>query len=289
MQRYRIDVSYDGSAYSGWQIQPNGMTIQQRLQEAIASLCGEETRIHGSGRTDQGVHARQQVAHFDLERALRPVAILKGINGLLPDDIRILKADAVSPSFHARRSAIGKEYRYFIWNRDIMPPHVRLYRAHATRALDVDRMQKAASYLVGRHDFASFTANPNRFVASTVRHVFALSVRERGPEITIVAKGEGFLYKMVRSLAGFLMRVGEGVLPPSAARTIMYARKRTARVPTAPPEGLFLWHVSYPRQKYSQVVTCVRSSHAGTANGATACQALPRSGMASHAGCDVHN
>jgi tRNA pseudouridine38-40 synthase len=167
------------------------------------------------------------------------------LNALLPPDIRVLGVRRAGSDFHARRSAVGKEYRYFIWNADVCPPWLRRYRTLVTRPLDIASMREAAAALEGRHDFAAFTANPNRVVESTVRELYALRVTRRGREITIRAHGEGFLYKMVRSLAGFLIRVGEGGAPPDEARRILESRTRTARVPTAPPEGLFLWKVFY--------------------------------------------
>jgi tRNA pseudouridine38-40 synthase len=244
-RRYKMTVAYDGTAYAGWQIQPNGMTIQEKLEEALRELSGERAKVHGSGRTDQGVHGRRQVAHFDLARQQTCVGLRRGMNALLPPDIRVMRIEKADPEFHARRDATSKEYRYFIWNADVVPPFQRQYRTHVREPLDVSAMGKAAGYLVGRHDFAAFSANPNRDVESTVRRLTALTVKKRGAEIVIAAEANGFLYKMVRSIAGFLIRVGEGAVPPSDARTILASRVRTARVPTAPPQGLFLWCVSY--------------------------------------------
>jgi len=244
-QRYRIDIAYDGTAYAGWQIQPNGVTIQEKLEQALFELTRHRTKVHGSGRTDQGVHARKQVAHFDLAEDRDPKALARGLNALLPGDIRVSRPVRVDSSFHARRSAVSKEYRYFIWNGENVPPFLRLYRRRVSKRLDVAAMQKAAQTLRGRHDFASFTANPNRPVESTIRTLHELRVTRRGSEITIAAVGEGFLYKMVRSLAGFLTRVGEGAVSPSETAQILSSRRRTARVETAPPEGLFLWNVTY--------------------------------------------
>jgi len=246
MNRYKITVSYDGTDYAGWQVQLNGFAIQESLEKSIQTVTGEKTKVHGSGRTDQGVHARAQVAHFDLENPFKTSMFKKGLNAILPKDIRILKVEMVDPQFHARRSAVSKEYRYFIWNAEVMPPFLRRYRTHIRKRLDVKAMMKATKYLVGKHDFAAFTANPNRVVdRGTIRNLTRLEATKRGAEIVITAKGEGFLYKMVRSLAGLLIRVGEGAVPPEDAKIILHSRKRTARVPTAPPEGLFLWHVDY--------------------------------------------
>ncbi|MFO7535477.1 MAG: tRNA pseudouridine(38-40) synthase TruA [Kiritimatiellia bacterium] len=243
--RYRITVAYDGTAYGGWQVQPGVMTIQERLEEVLEKLSGSRPKVHGSGRTDQGVHAVGQVAHFDLDVTWKPASLQKGLNALLPPDIRISACAETHSDFHARRSAAWKEYRYFIWNGPVLPPHLRLYRAHVLRPLNAELMQKAADHLVGRHDFSAFTANPNRVVESAVREVTRLDVRKKGSDLVLVVRGEGFLYKMVRSIAGILIRVGEGATPPADLVSIRDSRIRTARVPTAPPQGLFLWHVGY--------------------------------------------
>ncbi|MBN1671428.1 MAG: tRNA pseudouridine(38-40) synthase TruA [Kiritimatiellae bacterium] len=245
-KRYKLTISYDGSTYAGWQVQPQQRTVQGELERVLAELTGEHAKVHGSGRTDRGVHAKGQVAHLDLAGRMPPAALAKGLNALLPVDIRVTAARLAAPSFHARRSAIGKEYRYFIWDADVVPPFLRLYRAHVRSRLDVAAMSRAAAGIRGRHDFAALTANPNRVVESTVRTVSMLTVRRRGSEVVITACADGFLYKMVRSIAGILIRVGEGTVPPGEIRAILRSRTRTARVPTAPPHGLFLWRVMYP-------------------------------------------
>ncbi len=245
MPRYRINVAYDGTAYAGWQIQPNGLTVQEVLERVLGQITSQTVKIHGSGRTDQGVHARKQVAHFDLETARPPRTLRKAVNALLPDDIRAGAFARVPPDFHARRCVREKEYRYFVCNADVVPPFVRLYRAHVRQPLDLDAMRRSAELLTGRHDFAAFSANPNRFVESTVRLVASLRVTKRGSEVVIAARGEGFLYKMVRSLAGFIIKVGEGRAQPDEVPRILESRTRTAYVPTAPAKGLFLWDVWY--------------------------------------------
>lgn len=244
-QRHRITLAYDGALYAGWQVQPGRRTIQGELERVLKEITRATLRVHCSGRTDSGVHARAQVAHFDLANAQPLKTIHSGMNALLDPDIRVLSVRRAPDDFHARLSATGKEYRYFIWNDPILPPPIRLYRTHVVGKLDSSAMAVAAASLVGRHDFAAFSANPNREVHGTVRRLEALEVRSKGHEITIVARGEGFLYKMVRSLAGFLIRVGAGELAPETAEEILASRTRTARVPTAQPQGLFLWKVFY--------------------------------------------
>ena len=245
VQRYRMVVAYDGTAYAGWQVQPAGRTIQGELEKALHQLTRAAVRVQCSGRTDAGVHAAGQVVHFDLPRPIIPAKLLLGLNALLDDDIRVLSLRRARADFHARFSATGKEYRYFIWNDAVLPPPLRAYRWLVRQPLDVAAMQRAAAALVGRQNFAAFTANPNREVDGTVRHLRDLRVTRRGREVVLRVRGDGFLYKMVRSLAGYLVRVGAGELPPESAVVILASKRRTADVPTAPPQGLFLWRVYY--------------------------------------------
>lgn len=245
MKRYKITVSYDGTNYSGWQIQPDTETVQAVIERSLKTVTGETTRVHGSGRTDTGVHAMGQVAHFDLEQQIRTEALSRSLNAVLPYDIRIIKACGATPDFHARRHAVSKEYRYFIWNATPVPPFLRLYRTHIRCKLDVDAMAKACEYLQGKKNFASFTANSSRMAESTVRNLSLLTVRKKGHELVVCARSEGFLYKMVRSLVGFLIKIGEGALLPEDAYAIIESKTRTAKVPTAPARGLFLWKVFY--------------------------------------------
>lgn len=245
LRRYKAVVSYDGTGFAGWQVQPKRRTVQGELERAIREVTGETARANCSGRTDQGVHARAQVVHVDLATKIPARKLLLALNARLPDDARVTSLRRARADFDARFSATGKEYRYFIWNAPTVPPYVRHHRTHVRPPLDVKAMSAAGKLLEGRHDFAAFCANPGYEREGTVRRLYGLTVRKRGPEIVIIAKGEGFLYKMVRSLAGFLIRVGAGDLPVSAARDILASKTRTAHVPTAPPQGLFLWRVTY--------------------------------------------
>ncbi len=245
-RRFKLTVAYDGTAYAGWQVQPAHPSVQQTIERALEGIVGHPVKVHGSGRTDQGVHARGQVAHVDLVCRMSAQALGRALNARLPHDIRILKVGAVRPDFHARRSAVGKEYRYIVWNDVQVLPDKRLYATHAYRPLDVASMRVAAAHFVGRHDFVSFTANPQRVVESTVRTIFSFSITRRGKEIVFRVSGEGFLYKQVRSMVGFLLRVGEGAEPPGAVKELLDAcAPRKARVPSAAPQGLFLWRVWY--------------------------------------------
>jgi len=245
VQRYKMTVAYDGTGYAGWQVQPGESTVQGVLQSALEELTGERPRVHGSGRTDAGVHARAQVAHFELLNRKDPERLTLGLNAVLDRDVRVEKVRRAASTFDARRSATGKQYRYLIWNAPIVPPELRRYRTHVSAPLDIDAMKEASCALLGRNDFAAFSANPNRHVPSTRRTLRKLEVRRKGKEITLIAESEGFLYKMVRSLAGFLIRVGQGEVDAGDTGEILTSKIRTARVPTAPPEGLWLWKVFY--------------------------------------------
>ena len=243
--RYRIDISYDGTAYSGWQVQPNDLSVQEVIEKVLLQLTGETIKIHGSGRTDQGVHGKCQVAHFDLKKDWEPRRLYGAINALLPPDIRILKVKHIESDFHARRWAKSKEYRYFIWNSQNISPFDRLYKTHITRKLDIERMRIAAKLLEGEHDFAAFTASSKTTIKSTVRTIFSLDIKTYGNEIVVIVKGSGFLYKMVRSIVGWLIEVGDGSVEPETTTEVLESCKRTSRVPTAKAKGLFLWKVNY--------------------------------------------
>jgi tRNA pseudouridine38-40 synthase len=250
-RRFKLTVAYDGTAYAGWQVQPDRPSVQQVLEETLAEIVGHAVKIHGSGRTDAGVHARGQVAHADLACRMTAKSVGRALNARLPPDIRVLKASLTRPGFHARRSAAGKEYRYFVWNDELILPDRRLYAAHAYRPLDVAAMREGAAFFVGRHDFASFTANPQRVVESTVRTLFAFTVSRRGKEVVFRVSGEGFLYKQVRGMVGFLLRVGERAEKPEAVKELLDSRApRKARVPTAAAQGLFLWRVWYRNRRF---------------------------------------
>ena len=244
--RYKIKASYDGTNYSGWQVQPNLQTVQGEIERLLAEMTGQKhVRVESSGRTDTGVHARAQVAHFDLPKEIDPQYFQRGLNAQLNRDIRITTMEKVTADFHARFSAVGKEYRYFIYNGLIVPPTKRLYRLQEGRPLDIERMRVAAELLVGEHDFAPFAANRRVPIKDTVRTIHSFYVRKHGADITLEVQGNGFLYKMVRGLAGFLVHVGMGRMEPEAVYDILAHGKRTAKVQTAQPHGLFLWKVFY--------------------------------------------
>ena len=246
MQRFRLTVAYDGTRFSGWQVQGSLPTVQALLEAELQAIVRHVCKVHGSGRTDQGVHAMGQVAHVDLDTRLTPDALQRGLNARLPGDVRVLAVRAVNDRFHARRSAVAKEYRYIIWNDGLIPPHQRLYALHVRRPLDAVAMQAAADRFVGEHDFVAFMANPNREVESSVRTITRFIVKRQGKRIEFRVRGTGFLYRQVRSMAGLLIRIGEGAEAPALVTELLDRRAaRTARVPSAPPQGLFLWKVWY--------------------------------------------
>ena len=245
-RKYRVVIAYDGTGYSGWQYQDNALGIQQVVEEALAYLEGAPVRIFGSSRTDAGVHAKGFVGHFRLTKPIPPKNLVRALNSRLPDAVRILKAAYAKEDFDARLSAKGKEYRYQLYQADILPPHLAPYWTFCHRPLDLAAMREAAAHFVGTHDFLSFAANPNRELETTVRTIFSFEVRKAGHRYTFIVRGDGFLYKQVRSMVGFLISVGKGNEKPAAVKELLDGHPpRTARVETAPARGLFLQKVFY--------------------------------------------
>ena len=245
-RKYKTVIAYDGTGYSGWQCQTNAVGVQQVVEDVLGQLEGAPVRVFGSSRTDAGVHARGFVAHFALSKPIPPKNLVRAVNARLPNAIRVMKASYAKEGFDARLSAKGKEYRYHLYQADILPPHMAPYWTFCHRPLNLEAMRRAAAHFVGKHDFASFSANPNRELETTVRRIFSFEVKKAGPRYTFVVRGDGFLYKQVRSMVGFLIAVGKGREKPSAVRDLLKAAEpRTARVETAPPQGLSLWKVFY--------------------------------------------
>ncbi len=245
-RKYKVVIAYDGTRYSGWQFQDNALGIQQVVEETLEYLEGGKVRVFGSSRTDAGVHAKGFVAHFELTKPIPPKNLVRAMNSRLPEDVRIMSAAYAKEDFDARLSAKGKEYRYHLYQSDIMPPHLAPYWTFCHRPLNAEAMAEAASYFVGRHDFVSFAANPHRELETTVRNIFSFTVKKTGPRYVFTVRGDGFLYKQVRSMVGFLIAVGKGNEKPEAVKELLEAKaERTARVETAPSRGLFLWKVFY--------------------------------------------
>ena len=239
MKRVKLTVAYDGTAYSGWQLQPHARTIEGELNRCLCELPPEEIQVIGASRTDSGVHALCNVAVFDTETRIPAEKISYALNQRLPEDIRIQHSCEVSADFHPRRCDSRKTYEYRILNAAFPVPTRRLY-AHFTYApLDVERMREAAAVLVGEHDFKSFCSAASA-VESTVRKILDIRIGKDGDEITIQICGTGFLYNMVRIITGTLMEVGRGVYPPERVGEILELRDRTAAGPTAPACGLTL-------------------------------------------------
>jgi len=244
--RYKLKISYDGSNYQGWQKQPNKKTIQGELEKNLSKIFGNiDISLEGSGRTDTGVHAKGQIAHFDSFDKLNSQSIKRSLNCLLPDDIRICALSNVSSNFHSRFSVKSKEYRYFICNAKTLPPHMRLYRHYEGRKLNMEAMQKAANLLIGKHDFANFSVNPGYKINNSVREIILFDISKLDSTIIIKVCGNGFLYKMVRSFAGFLMDVGLEKFDASYTYDLLMNKKRSKDIRTAPAKGLFLWKVNY--------------------------------------------
>lgn len=244
--RWKCRVAYDGTGYEGWQSQPSGNTIQDFIERRLAVLFERRIVLHGSGRTDGGVHARGQVFHFDGAWRDGPEALLRALRTGYPDSIQVMDAKVVDDHFHARYSATGKRYSYHFFEGYADPFSTRYHWSTGNRYLDVDQMNLAAGFLVGRHDFSSFSANPgdNR-EKQPVKDLRRLVVDREGPRIRLVAEADGFLFRMVRSLAGCLFDVGSGKLDPSEVVKIRDMRRRSNLVRTAPPQGLFLDEVWY--------------------------------------------
>jgi len=246
--KFKLTIAYDGSAYEGWQTQKTGTGIQQVVEAALAKIFPSRPRLHGSSRTDAGVHALGLVAHFEVppaEARWPARKLLLALNAHLPDDVRVVSAARAPESFHAQFDARGKQYRYFVWNHPAMNPLLRHIAWHVPRKLDVDRMRAAAKWFVGQHDFQSFAANPGYKKESTVRTLTRCDLRKSGPQITFFIEGDGFLYKMCRGIVGTIVQCGLGKFPPSEIKTMLARRDRRVAGMTAPARGLVLWKVFY--------------------------------------------
>lgn len=245
MRRVRLFVAYDGTDYCGWQIQPNGITVEEVLNRELCRLTGEDIRVIGASRTDSGVHALMNVAVFDTESSIPPERMAYALNQRMPEDIVITRSDEVALDWHPRyQDNVRKTYEYHICNAPVPDPLKRRYSAFVSFPMDVGMMRKGAEYLVGEHDFVSF-CNIRTNVSDTVRTVESITVTQNGPDIVIRITGNGFLYNMVRIIAGTLIRVGRGFYAPEKVKEILEERKRTAAGITAPANGLVLVEVEY--------------------------------------------
>lgn len=252
-QNWRLTLAYDGTEFSGWQVQPGRRTIQGELREAIERVTRERVLPQGSGRTDAGVHALGQVASVTLLAPIPQAALLLALNRMLPDSIRILKCEQVPPGFHARLSARSKTYEYRIFRGPICPPFLARYICTVRHRLNTDAMQRAAASLQGKHDFTSFAASdPERRARrsqdekeANIRAIYTSEWMSEGEMLTYRINGDGFLHHMVRNLVGTLLDVGRGRTKEDDIQRILDAHSRSAAGPTAPARGLFLVAVQY--------------------------------------------
>lgn len=243
--RLALGLEYDGSAYNGWQVQSHAPSIQGALNRALSAVADAPVSTLAAGRTDAGVHALGQVVHFDTPVARAPRAWLLGANSNLPDDITVLWVRDVPAGFHARHSALSRSYRFLVLNRPARPALERLRSWWMRLPLDAAAMQEAARYLLGEHDFSAFRAAGCQ-ASSPVRRLLALDVHRRGELVVIDCRANGFLYHMVRNIAGSLVRVGLGEARPAWVGELLAGRDRKVAAPTAPAQGLYLAGVEYP-------------------------------------------
>lgn len=256
MPNFRLTLAYDGTGYCGWQAQPRGGSIQQRLAAAILDITAESAVVHGSGRTDAGVHALGQVAHVRLAARLPAGNLLKALNARLPPEIRVLAAAQVDDSFHARHNALAKAYRYRWFRGPVCPPFLYRYVHHYPYPLDEAAMAAAAEQFLGRHDFTSLAAAGDRRaeaaraagqVPDATREIFRCALARRGEELVLEVTGSGFLRHMVRNIAGLLIEAGRHRRTVADIPALLAARDRRRAGPTAPARGLCLVEVFYSR------------------------------------------
>ncbi len=248
MTRIKLTVAYDGTNYSGWQIQPNAQTIESVLDDAIYKLTGDKIHVIGASRTDAGVHSQGNVAVFDTQSAIPPDRFTYALNAYLPKDIRVVHSCQVDEAFHPRHCDTRKTYEYRLDNGDFQMPTKRMYSWFVRGKLDIARMQEAANQLVGEHDFKSFCCVKTQ-AESTVRTVYSIEVIDNSAitegDIVIRVKGNGFLYNMVRIIAGTLVKVGLGFISVDDVKKALEAKDRGQAGPTAPPQGLTLMKIEY--------------------------------------------
>jgi tRNA pseudouridine38-40 synthase len=251
---WKLTLAYDGTDFHGWQVQPGHSTIQGELANAIERVTGESVLPQGSGRTDAGVHARAQVASFELAAPIPPSNLHRALNRTLPSPIRILNAEHAGPDFHARHSVRAKTYEYRIFRGEICPPWLTRYVYALHWPLNVEKMQQAAALVVGEHDFTSFAAtDPDLSTRQSepitpphnIRTIFSSSWTEEHEQLVYKVRGNGFLHHMVRNLVGTFLDAGRGQIPPDEITAILHRRSRALAGPTAPARGLFLDCVEY--------------------------------------------
>ena len=244
MTKYKIVLQYDGSRFAGWQTQKNQKTVQGTVTDALKTLSAEKATVVGAGRTDAGVHALGQVAHFQLKEGRDPEGLHRALNGLLPWDIRVRRLNSVKKDFHAQKNALKKRYEYRIYNGYVLSPFLRGYVYHVFRPLDFEVMQRACELLHGRHDFSGFAA-ASTTVKDRRRKVLLSSLKKRGGLILYRIEADGFLHHMIRNIMGTLLQIGAGKRSPEDVARILLSKDRRKAGPTAPAHGLYLVRIWY--------------------------------------------
>ena len=244
MRNLRLTVSYDGTCYHGWQRQPNAPTVEEAFRAAVGRVLDHEVKLYAGARTDAGVHAMGQVVSLRTEKSIDGLSLRRGVNSLLPRDIRALDATDADDAFHARYSAKSKTYVYCILNRPCNSPFLTRYVLHFPHSLDIAPMKAAIRAVVGEHDFSAFKKKDELY-RSTVREVERAAVASKGDMVYVVIEATGFLRYMVRNIVGTLLEVGQGRMKPEGFRAVLDAGVREEAGPTAPPQGLFLRAIRY--------------------------------------------
>lgn len=242
--RIKLTLEYDGTNYCGWQVQPNGVTVQQQVQEALKTLTGEDISVVASGRTDSGVHAAGQAAHFDTNSSIPPERFAAALNSVLPSDIRALNSERAEDTFHARFCAKKKTYRYTAYVSETLRPLWDRYACRLSFSPDILKMKRAARLFTGTHDFKAFMASGSE-VKDTVRTIYSAEVETHGDFITFTVRGNGFLYNMVRIMTGTLVEIGAGKMTESDLISALDGGERNLSGKTMPPHGLTLLSVEY--------------------------------------------
>ena len=250
--KLKLTIAYHGARYKGWQVQKSGITVQQKVEEALKRFFPSVDRVHSSSRTDTGVHARGMVAHVEVQKDEFRIGELKlrlALNSFLPDDVSVTEVKRVPDNFHARFDATGKQYRYMIWNHPALNPLQREVSWHVPRELDLLSMQEGAKFFIGDHDFRAFAVKREYEMRSTIRVVSNCKLYKKDSMLTCLIEGEGFLYKMCRGIVGTLVEVGLGKLKPVDISNILKSCDRSQAGMTAPAHGLILWKVMYGKKK----------------------------------------
>ncbi len=255
--KFKLTIAFDGTHYAGWQAQKTGVGVQQRIEEALSRIFpgAAISRLHSSSRTDAGVHALGLVAQVQMPGCRMPASKLAlALNAHLPADVRIMAAARCRADFDARFDALGKEYRYLVWNAAAMNPLLRAQAWHVARPLDLAAMRAAAKFFPGRHDFKSLAGARSYEMKSTVRTLRRCEIKRRGPLLTFIMEGDGFLYKMCRGIVGTLVQAGQGKIAPDGIAGILRRKDRRAAGMTAPAHGLVLWKVRYGSKRSDGVL-----------------------------------